>query len=147
MNIEKYMVETTKALLKEKNKVMFWNYEDSFVISNDGYFAIVVPREKFIFNAESLGTFTGKLSPNWECHEMRYTNNCEQYGKKLFRVLESVSGKWKTLIDEKFLKYFDMNTNIKFYQSYEKAAVVVTEFGKLCAIIMPFVKKKLNVEI
>ena len=54
MNIEKYMVETTKALLKEKNKVMFWNYEDSFVISNDGYFAIVVPREKFIFNAESL---------------------------------------------------------------------------------------------
>ena len=60
MKIEKYMVETTKALLKEK-RVMFWNYEDSVVISNDGYFAMVVPREKFIFNAEPKGTFTGML--------------------------------------------------------------------------------------
>ena len=141
MNIEKYMVETAKALLKEKDRVMFWDYEDSFVISNDGHFAIVVPREKFIFNAESRGTFTGMLPRNWECNEMRYTSTCEQHGKKLFRVLESVSGKWKTLIDEKFLKYFDMNTEIKFYQSNKKAAVVATEFGKLCAVIMPFVKK------
>ena len=140
MKIEKYMLETAKALLKE-NRVMLWSYENSIVISNDGHFAMFVPREKFIFNVEPNGAFTGMLPRDWECHEMRYTDTCEQCGKTLCRVLESVSGKWKTLIDEKFLKYFDMNTNIKFYQPYEKAAVVATEFGKLCAIIMPFVKK------
>lgn len=139
MKIEKYMVETTKALLKEK-RVMFWNYEDSVVVSNDGYFAMFVPREKFIFNAEPHVTFTGMLPRDWECHEMRNTDTFEQSGKKLCRVLESVSEKWKTLIDEKFLKYFDTNKSIKFYQPYEKAAVVVTEGGKLCAIIMPIIK-------
>lgn len=141
MKIEKYMLETAKAILKEK-KVMFWEYEDSVVISNDGYFAMFVPREKFIFNAEPQRTFTGILPRDWESHEMRYTDTCEQLGKKLCRVLESVSGKWKTLIDEKLLKYFDMNTSIKFYQPYEKAAVVVTECGKLCAVIMPIMRKE-----
>ena len=143
MKIEKYMVETTKALLKEK-KVMFWNCEDSVIVSNDGHFGMFVPREKFIFNAEPRGTFTDILPRDWECHEMRYTDTIEQCGKKLCRVLESVSGKRKTLVDEKFLKYFDMNTNVKFYQPYKNAAVVATEDGKLCAIIMPFVKR--NVE-
>lgn len=139
MKIEKYMVETAKALLKEK-KVMLWEYEDSIIISNDGCFAMFVPREKFIFNAEPHGTFAGIIPRDWESHEMRNTNAFEQRGKKPCRVLESVSGKWKTLIDEKFLKYFDMNTSVKFYQPYEKAAVVATEGGKLCAIIMPIVK-------
>lgn len=139
MKIEKYMVETTKALLKEK-KVMFWEYEDSIVISNDGYFAMFVPREKFIFNAEPKGTFAGMIPCDWESHEMRNTDVFKQCGKKQCRVLESVSGKWKTLIDEKFLKYFDMDTSVKFYQPYEKAAVVATEGGKLCAVIMPIVK-------
>lgn len=143
MKIEKYILETAKSLLKEK-KVMIWEYEDSLVVSNDGYFAMFVPREKFIFNAEPHGTFAGKLPRNWECSEMRYTNACEQRGKKLCRVLEPVSGKWKTLIDEKFLKYFDMHTNIKFYQPYEKAAVVATEGGKLCAVIMPIVKSEVR---
>lgn len=136
MKIEKYMLETAKAMLKEK-KVMLWEYEDSVVVSNDGYFAMFVPREKFIFNAEIHGTFTGIIPRAWESHEMRYTDVCEQHGKKLCRVLEPVSGKWKTLIDEKFFKYFDMNTKVKFYQPYEKAAVVATEVGKLCAMIMP----------
>ena len=139
MKIEKYMVETAKALLKGK-RVMFWEYENSIVVSNDGYFAMFVPREKFIFNAEPHVTFTGILPRNWECHEMRNTDTFEQSGKKLCRVLESPKGGWKTLIDEKFLKYFDMNTDVKFYQPYEKAAVVATEVGKLCAIIMPIVK-------
>lgn len=139
MKIEKYMVETTKALLKEK-KVMFWEYEDSIVVSNDGCFAMFVPCEKFIFNVEPKGTFAGMLPRDWQCHEMRNTDTFERLGKKLCRVLEPVSGKWKTLIDEKFLKYFDMNTSVKFYQPYEKAAVVATEGGKLCAIIMPIVK-------
>lgn len=143
MKIEKYMLETAKALLKEKN-VMLWEYEDSIVISNDGYFAMFVPREKFIFNAEPHGTFMGKLPRNWECSEMRYTDVCEQHGKKLCRVLESPAGGWKTLIDEKFLKYFDMDTNVKFYQPYEKAAVVATEGGKLCAVIMPIVKSEVK---
>ena len=141
MKIEKYMVETTKALLKEK-RVLFWNYEDSVVISNDGYFAMVVPREKFIFNVEPKVTFADVLPSSWQCHKMRYTNTCEQLGKKFCHVLESVSGKWKTLIDEKFLKYFDMNESIEFYQQYEKAAVVVTEGGKICAFVMPIVKSK-----
>lgn len=140
MKIEKYMLETAKALLKEK-KVAFWNYEDSIVISNDGCFAMFVPREKFIFNAEPRRTFTGMIPRDWESHEMRYTAICEQREKTLCRVLEPVSGGWKTLIDEKFLKYFDVHTRIKFYQPYEKAAVVATEGGKLCAIIMPIVKR------
>lgn len=143
MKLEKYMLETAKALLKEK-KVMFWEYENSVVVSNDGYFAMFVPREKFIFNAEPHGTFMGNLPRNWECNEMRYTDVCEQRGKKLCRVLEPVSGKWKTLIDEKFLKYFDMDTNVKFYQPYEKSAVVATEGGKLCAVIMPIVKREVQ---
>lgn len=151
MKLEKYMLETAKALLKEK-KVTFWEYEDSIVVSNDGYFAMFVPREKFIFNAEPKGTFAGMIPCDWQCHEMRYTDVCEQrytniYNrgeKKLYHVLESVSGKWKTLIDEKFLKYFDMNTNVKFYQAYEKAAVVATEGGTLCAIIMPIVKSEVK---
>lgn len=143
MKIEKYMVETTKALVKEK-KVMFWEYEDSIVISNDGCFAMFVPREKFIFNAEPHGTFTGRIPHDWESHEMRNTDTFEQRGKKLCRVLKSPVGGCKTLIDEKFLKYFDVYTDIKFYQPYEKAAVVVTEGGKLCAIIMPIVKSEVK---
>lgn len=143
MKIEKYMLETAKALLKEKN-VAFWEYEDSVVISNDGCFAMFVPREKFIFNVEPKGTFAGMLPRDWEFHEMRYTDTFEQHEKKLCCVLESVSGKWKTLIDEKFLKYFDMGTNIRLYQPYEKAAVVATEGGKLCAIIMPIVKSEVR---
>ncbi|WP_370785432.1 hypothetical protein [Ruminococcus callidus] len=151
MKIEKYMLETAKALLKEKN-VMICEYEDSIVVSNDGYFAMFVPREKFIFNAEPKGAFTGMLPRGWESHEMRYTDTCEERytniykygGKKLYHVLESVSGGWKTLIDEKFLKYLDINTDVKFYQPYENAAVVVTEGGKLCAIIMPIVKSEVK---
>lgn len=143
MKIEKYMLETAKALLKEK-KVAFWNYEDSIVISNDGCFAMFVPREKFIFNAEPKGTFAGMLPRDWQCHEMRNTDTFERLGKKLCRVLEPVSGKWKTLIDEKFLKYFDMHTSIKFYQPYQKAAVVATEGGKLCAIVMPIMKREVK---
>lgn len=139
MKIEKYMLETAKALLKEK-KVMFWEYEDSIVVSNDGYFAMFVPREKFIFNAEPKGTFAGTILRDWQCHEMRYRDTLERHGKKLCRVLESPAGGWKTLIDEKFLKYFDMNTDVKFYQPYEKAGVVATEGGKVCAVIMPIVK-------
>lgn len=143
MKIEKYMLETAKALLKEK-KVMLWEYEDSIVVSNDGYFAMFVPREKFIFNAEPRRTFTGMIPRDWESHEMRYTAICEQREKTLCRVLEPVSGGWKTLIDEKFLKYFDVHTRIKFYQPYEKAAVVATEGGKLCAVIMPIVKSEVK---
>lgn len=143
MKIEKYMLETAKALLKEKN-VMICEYEHSIVVSNDGYFAMFVPREKFIFNAEPHGTFTGILPRNWECNEMRVLLVGEYAGKKLCRVLEHVSGKWKTLIDEKFLKYFDMSTNVKFYQPYEKAAVVATEGGKLCAVIMPIIKREVK---
>lgn len=143
MKIEKYMLETAKALLKEK-KVMIWEYEDSLVVSNDGYFAMFVPREEFIFNAEPRGTFTGMIPRDWQCHEMRNTDTFEQHGKKLCRVLESPMGAWETLIDEKFLKYFDVHTDIKFYQSYEKAAVVATEGGKLCAVIMPIVKREVQ---
>lgn len=143
MKIEKYMLETAKALLKEK-KVMLWEYEDSIVVSNDGYFAMFVPREKFIFNAEPRRTFTGMIPRDWESHEMRYTAICEQREKTLCRVLEPVSGGWKTLIDEKFLKYFDAHTRIKFYQPYEKAAVVATEGGKLCAVIVPIVKSEVK---
>lgn len=143
MKFEKYMLETAKALLKEKN-VAFWEYEDSVVISNDGCFAMFVSREKFIFNAEPKGTFAGMIPRDWQCHEMRYTDTFEQLGKKLCRVLEPVSGRWKTLIDEKFLKYFDMDTNIKFYQPCEKSAVVATEGGKLCAVIMPIVKSEVK---
>lgn len=143
MKLEKFMLETAKALLKEK-KVMFWEYEDSVVISNDGCFAMLVPREKFIFNAEPKGTLIGMLPRDWHYHEMRYTDTCEQCGKKLCRVLESPEGGWETLINEKFLKYFDIDTSVKFYQPYEKAAVVVTEGGKLCAIIMPIVKSEVK---
>lgn len=143
MKLEKYMLETAKALLKEK-KVVFWGYEDSVVVSNDGYFAMFIPREKFIFNIEPKGTFTNMIPRDWESHEMRYTDICEQCGKKLCRVLESPSGGWRTFIDEKFLKYFDVNTNVKFYQPTEKSAVVVTEGGKLCAIIMPIVKREVK---
>lgn len=143
MKIEKYMLETTKALLKEK-KVWVWNYEDSIVVSNDGYFAMFVPRKKFIFNAEPKGAFTGFIPRDWEVHEMRYTDTCEQRDKKLCRVLEAVSGGWKTLIDEKFLKYFDMNTKVKFYQPYEKSAVVATEGEKLCAVIMPIIRAEVG---
>lgn len=143
MKIEKYMLETAKALLKEKN-VAFWEYEDFVVISNDSYFAMFVPREKFIFNVEPKGTFAGMLPRDWQCHEMRNTDTFEEHGKKLCRVLKSHVGGWKTLIDEKFLKYFDVYTDIKFYQPYEKAAVVATEDGTLCAIIMPIVKSEVK---
>ena len=143
MKIEKYMVETAKVLLKEK-KVWVWNYEDSVVVSNDGHFAMFVPREKFIFNVEPKGTFTGMIPRDWEFHEMRYTDICEQRDKKLCRVLESPAGGWKTLIDEKFLKYFDMNAIVKLYQPYEKSAVVVAEGGKLCAVVMPIIRAEVG---
>ena len=48
------------------------------------------------------------------------------------------------MIDEKFLKYFDSKNFIDFYQPTERSAVVVTEDGKLCAIIMPIVKSEVK---
>lgn len=92
MKIERYMVETAKALLKEKN-VAFWEYEDSIVVSNDSYFAMFVPREKFIFNAEPHGTFTGMLPRNWECNEMRVLLVGEYAGKKIVQSVRTRFGK------------------------------------------------------
>lgn len=62
MNVEKYMLETAKALLKEK-KVMFWEYEDSVVVSNGGCFAIM-PQIKSL-RCRRCGTYgvsTGLIS-------------------------------------------------------------------------------------
>lgn len=104
MKIEKYMLETAKALLKEKN-VAFWEYEDSVVISNDGCFAMFVPREKFIFNAEPKGTFAGMIPRDWQCHEMRYTDTFEQLGKK---TVQSVRTRFRKVENTDRRKIFEV---------------------------------------
>ena len=50
MKIEKFMTEATKALVRDK-RVLFWEYGDKVVISNNGYFAMIIPKQINIFKS------------------------------------------------------------------------------------------------
>nr|DAG57634.1 MAG TPA: hypothetical protein [Caudoviricetes sp.] len=133
MKIEKFMCDVTKALVNEK-RVHFMHCGNDVFISTDGYFGMILPENLNIFNHEIRGNF--EIPRDWEEYRMKALPMSEYHGKKLCRVFQPVSGNWTTLIDEKFLKYFDMCV-AQFYQTKENGCVFVRESENICAVVMP----------
>lgn len=140
MKLEKFMCEVTKALVKEK-RVHFMHCGKDVFISADGYFGMILPEKLNIFNHEIRGNF--EIPEDWEEYEIKPLLMSEYHEKKLCRVFRPVSGTWDTLIDEKFLKYFDMYA-AQFYQTKENGCVFVVEGEKPCAAIMPMAKTEVK---
>lgn len=136
MKIEKFMCDVTKALVKEK-RVYFMHCGKDVFISADGYFGMILPKELNIFNHAIRGNF--EIPEDWKEREIHWTMTSKYIGKTLCRVFKN--GTWDTLIDEKFLKYFDMRV-AQFYQTDENTCVFVVEGEKPCAAIMPMKKQR-----
>ena len=135
MKLEKFMTEVTKAILKDK-KVVFWEYGDRVVISHNGFFAMIIPKSRNIFNREFL-----KGSPipcEWNAHKLKGTSELKKIDKKTVRIFETEKGE-KVQVDEKYLNYF--NEDADFYGYSPKSPVYVEENGVLCGMIMPIVKR------
>lgn len=134
MKIEKFMCDVTKALVKEK-RVHFMHCGNDVLISTDGHFGMILPENLNIFNHEIRGNF--EIPTDWKEYEIHWTMTSKYIGKTLCRVF--MNGTWDTLIDEKFLKYFDMRV-AQFYQFSETGAVFVRESENICAVVMPMGK-------
>ena len=135
MKIEKFMCDVTKALVRDK-RVLFWEYGDKVVISHNGYFAMIIPKQRNIFNHE-----ISKGSPipcDWNANKLKDTEQLRKIGKTTVHIFETENGE-KVQIDEKFLNYFDVCA--EFYGKYKTAVVVSEDGGKNpCGVIMPIVK-------
>lgn len=135
MKLEKFMTEVTKAILKE-NRVVFWEYGDKVVISSNGYFAMIIPKQRNIFNHE-----ISKNNPipfDWNANKLKCTSELKKIGKRTLRILETEKGE-KVQVDEKYLNYF--NEDADFYGDSQKRPVYVEENGVLCGVIMPIVNR------
>lgn len=134
MKLEKFMTEVTKAILKDKN-VVFWEYGDRVVITHDGFFAMIIPKIRNIFDYEfSKGS---PIPSDWDAHKLKGTPELKKIEKKTVRILETEKGE-KVQVDEKYLNYF--NEDADFYGNSPKSPVYVEENGVLCGMIMPIYK-------
>lgn len=131
MKLEKFMCDVTKALVKEE-RVHFLHCENEVFISPNGYFGMIIPEKLNIFNHDIRGNF--EIPTDWKDHEINWTMTSKYIGKKICRVFKNEI--WDTLIDEKYLKYFDMHA-AQFYQTSEFGAVFVRETTDVCGVIMP----------
>ena len=103
MKLEKFMCEVTKALVRDK-RVMFWEYGDKVVISHDGYFAMIIPKIRNVFNGE-----ISKSCPvpyDWYSHKLTDTLLSTMIGKTIAHIFETDKGE-KVQVNEKYLNYFD----------------------------------------
>ena len=136
MKLEKFMCEVTKALVKDK-RVMFWEYGDKVVISHDGYFAMIIPKTRNIFNGE-----ISKSCPvpyDWYSHKLTDTLLSTTIDKATVHIFETDKGE-KIQVNEKYLNYFDTQS-AEFYGEYKTPVIVSEDGGKTpCGIIMPIVK-------
>lgn len=136
MRLEKFMCEVTKALLREK-RVVFFEYGEKVIISHDGFFAMVIPKSRDIFNHEFS---TGRPIPcDWGSHKLKDTTEIKRIDKKILRIFETDKGE-KVQVDEKYLDYF--SGDAEFYGNSPKSPVYVEEIGVLCGMIMPIIERK-----
>ena len=138
MKLEKFMCEVTKALVKDK-RVMFWEYGDKVIISNDGYFAMIIPKIRNIFNRELSNCY--QIPYDWYAHKLTDTGQLRKIGKKILRIFETEKGE-KVQVNEKYLNYFDP-LSAEFYGEQNAAVFVSEDCGKTpCGIIMPIRERK-----
>ena len=138
MKLEKFMCEVTKALVRDK-RVMFWEYGDKVVISHDGYFAMIIPKIRNVFNGE-----ISKSCPvpyDWYSHKLTDTLLSTMIGKTIAHIFETDKGE-KVQVNEKYLNYFDTRS-AEFYGEQGTAIFVSEDGGKTpCGIIMPIRERK-----
>ena len=136
MKLEKFMCEVTKALVRDK-RVVFWEYGDKVVITHNGYFAMIIPKNRNIFNGEF-----SKSCPvpyDWYSHKLTDTGQLKKVGKETVNIFETDKGE-KVQVCEKYLNYFDPRF-AEFYGEYKTPVIVSEDGGKTpCGIIMPIVK-------
>lgn len=138
MKLEKFMCEVTKALVKDK-RVMFWEYGDKVVISHDGYFAMIIPKIRNIFNRELSNCY--QIPYDWYAHKLKDTGQLRKIGETTFHIFETDKGE-KIQVNEKYLNYFDKRF-AEFYGEQNKAVFVSEDGGKTpCGIIMPIRERK-----
>lgn len=138
MKLEKFMCEVTKALVRDK-RVMFWEYGDKVVISNNWYFAMIIPKTRNIFNGE-----ISKSCPvpyDWYAHKLSDTLLSTMIEKTTVHIFETDKGE-KIQVNEKYLNYFDTRS-AEFYGEQGTAIFVSEDGGKTpCGIIMPIKERK-----
>ena len=138
MKLEKFMCEVTKALVRDK-RVMFWEYGDKVVISNDGYFAMIIPKIRNIFNREFSNFY--KIPYDWYAHKLKDTRQLRKIGETTVYIFETDKGE-KVQVKEKYLNYFDKRF-AKFYGEQGTAIFVSEDGGKTpCGIIIPIIERK-----
>jgi hypothetical protein len=133
MKLEKFMCEVTKALVRDK-RVMFWEYGDKVVISNDGCFAMIIPKIRNVFNREFSNC--DKIPYDWYAHKLEDTLLSTMIEKTTVHIFETDKGE-KIHVNEKYLNYFDPRF-AEFYGEQKSAVFVSEDGGKTpCGIIMP----------
>lgn len=138
MKLEKFMCEVTKALVKDK-RVMFWEYGDKVVISHDGYFAMIIPKIRNIFNREFSNCY--KIPYDWYAHKLKDTRQLRKIGGTTVYIFETDEGKI-IQVNEKYMNYFDLRF-AEFYGEQGTAIFVSEDGGKTpCGIIMPIIERK-----
>ena len=138
MKLEKFMCEVTKALVRDK-RVMFWEYGDKVVISHDGYFAMIIPKTRNIFNGEIYKCY--QIPYDWYAHKLSDTLLSTRIGKTTLHIFETDKGE-KIQVNEKYLNYFDRRY-AEFYGEQNAAVFVSEDGGKTpCGIIMPIKERK-----
>lgn len=138
MKLEKFMCEVTKALVRDK-RVMFWEYGDKVVISHNGYFAMIIPKIRNVFNREFSKCY--QIPYDWYAHKLSDTLLSTRIGKTTLHIFETDKGE-KIQVNEKYLNYFDRRY-AEFYGEQNAAVFVSEDGGKTpCGIIMPIKERK-----
>ena len=138
MKLEKFMCEVTKALVKDK-RVMFLEYGDKVVISQDGYFAMIIPKTRNIFNGEISKSCPVPYA--WYSHKLTDTGQLKEINKTTVHIFETDKGE-KIQVNEKHLNYFDTRS-AEFYGEQKSPVFVSEDGGKTpCGIIMPIGERK-----
>ena len=138
MKLEKFMCEVTKALVKDK-RVMFCEYGDKLVISPDGYFDMIIPKTRNIFNREFSNGY--QIPYDWYSHKLTDTGQLRKIDKTMARIFETDKGE-KVQVNEKYLNYFDSRF-AEFYGEQKSPVFVSEDGGKTpCGIIMPIRERK-----
>ena len=138
MKLEKFMCEVTKALVRDK-RVSFWEYGDKVVISHNGYFAMIIPKTRNVFNREFSKCY--QIPYDWYAHKLTDTGQLKKIDKTIARIFETDKGE-KVQVNEKYLNYFDSRF-AEFYGEQGTAIFVSEDGGKTpCGIIMPIEERK-----
>ena len=138
MKLEKFMCEVTKALVRDK-RVMFCEYGDKLVISPNGYFAMIIPNTRNIFNGKIFKSCP--VPYDWYSHKLTDTGQLRKIGKETVHIFETDKGE-KVQVNKKYLDYFEPRFS-EFYGEQNTAVFVSENGGKTpCGIIMPIGERK-----